>query len=110
MDFEQLAEAQGHRMRCLLPQAFVNHSYLITGLNYTRMMLSDGFHWPRTFAFSSACYSYCVIEMDKRQGFCAVRCSMDIAPGCLRERRSDVGGPSRSSWRDVVRDGRAAPR
>jgi hypothetical protein len=28
-----------------------------------------------------ALYSYCVIEMDKRQGFCAVRYSTDIVLG-----------------------------
>jgi hypothetical protein len=55
-------------------------------------------------------YSYCVIELEWRGWFCAVHCSMDIAPGWLRERRSDVGASSRLSWRHVVRDGRAAPR
>src|SRR5215208_7859723 len=48
--------------------------------------------------------------MDERRGFCAVRYSRDIAPGWLRERRSDAGASSRSSLRHVVRDRRAAPR
>src|SRR3954462_14868665 len=55
-------------------------------------------------------YSYCVIELDKHQWFSAARCSMDIAPGCWRGQRSDVGASSRSSSRHVVRGGRAAPR
>src|SRR4051812_29887163 len=55
-------------------------------------------------------YSYCVIELEWRWRFCAVRCSRDIVPGWLRGRRSDVGASWRSSLRHVVRDGRAAPR
>src|SRR3954447_26091559 len=55
-------------------------------------------------------YSYCVIEMDERQGFCAVHYSTDIVPGWLRGRRSGVGASSRSSLRYVVRGGRVAPR
>jgi len=58
----------------------------------------------------SALYSYCVIEMAERRLIYAVRCSMDIASGCWRGRRSDVGASSRWNLRHVVRDARAAPR
>src|SRR3954453_7513278 len=55
-------------------------------------------------------YSYCVIELEWRGWFCALRYSTDIAPGWLRGRRSGVGASSRSSWQHVVRGERAAPR
>src|SRR3954451_13714511 len=60
--------------------------------------------------FQPVFYSYCVIELEWRGWYCAVRCSRDIAPEWLRERRSGIGGSSRSSLPHVVRDGRAAPR
>src|SRR4051812_45238159 len=53
-------------------------------------------------------YSYCVIELEWRGWFCAVRYSTGIATGWLRGRRSDGGASSRSSWQHVVRDERAA--
>ena len=55
-------------------------------------------------------YSYCVIELEWRGWFCAVRYSTDIVPRWLRERRSGVGASSRLSWQHVVRGERAAPR
>src|SRR3954447_17363181 len=64
----------------------------------------------KTREFLECLESYCVIELDKHQWFSAARCSMDIAPGCWRGQRSDVGASSRSSSRHVVRGGRAAPR
>src|SRR3954454_24423470 len=63
-----------------------------------------------TGVFLLAYKSYCVIELTWQGLFCAAHCSMDIAPGCLRGRRSGVGASSRSSLRHVVRGGRAAPR
>src|SRR3954471_20931142 len=63
-----------------------------------------------TYRNARIAYSYCVIELAWPEWFCAERCSTDIAPGWLRERRSGVGGSSRSSLRHAVRGGRAVPR
>ncbi len=86
----------------------LNGADILTAKGYTQVpnhvLVSD-----RLSPGAKLTYSYCVIELGWRWRLCAVRCSTDIVPGWLRERRSDAGALSRSSWRRVVRDGQAAP-